>query len=89
MPTIAFTPYLERYVSTKQSKVSGATVREALEAALEKNPKLRGYILDDQGNVRRHVAVCVNGRFVKDRHRLSDHIAEDARVFVMQALSGG
>jgi len=28
---------------------------------------LRGYVLDDQGILRRHVAIYVNGRLVDDR----------------------
>ena len=32
-------------------------------------PALRGYVLDDQGALRRHVAVYVNGEPVRDRIR--------------------
>lgn len=32
----------------------------------------RPYVLDDQGAVRRHMVVFVNGRQITDRTRLSD-----------------
>jgi hypothetical protein len=45
-------------------------------------------ILDDQGGLRRHM-VFVGGEPVRDRTRLTDAVAPDAEIAVMQALSGG
>lgn len=69
--------------------VGGGTVAEAMGEVFAKYPRLRGYILDDQGAVRKHVAVFLNGESVADRERLSDVLPEDGDVFVAQALSGG
>jgi sulfur carrier protein ThiS len=69
--------------------VTGSTVRRVLEAVFEENPRLRGYIFDDQNRLRRHVVVFVNGEPVQDREQLSDVVQESTEVFVMQALSGG
>jgi sulfur carrier protein ThiS len=52
-------------------------------------PLLRGYILDDQGRLRRHVAVYINGQPAKDRITLSDRIAPGDEIAIFQALSGG
>jgi len=52
-------------------------------------PALRGYVLDDQGALRRHVAVYINGRAVRDRVRLTDAVAPHDEIYVFQALSGG
>ena len=52
-------------------------------------PRLGGYVLDDQGALRRHVAVYVNGRPISDRARLADAVAPDDEIYVFQALSGG
>ena len=62
---------------------------EALAAVFARSPTLRGYIVDDQGALRRHVVVFVGGEAVRDRVRLSDAVAPDAEIAVMQALSGG
>ena len=58
-------------------------------AAFAKNPRLRGYVLDDQGALRRHVIVFVGGEAVVDRVRLSDAAPADSEIAVLQALSGG
>ena len=50
---------------------------------------LRGYVLDDQGHLRRHVQVFVDAAMVADRAGLSDPVGDASEVFVMQALSGG
>ena len=46
-------------------------------------------VLDEQGILRKHVVVFVNGEQVVDRVDLSDPVPEGAEVRVMQALSGG
>ena len=67
----------------------GAALRDALDQVFGENPQLRGYVLDDQGRLRKHVVVFVDGRQVTDREGLSDAVGEASEVFVMQALSGG
>ena len=89
MPTVEFTPNLARQTRTASCRVEAATVREALEAVFVQLPALRGYILDDQGAVRHHVVVFVDGASVRDRRALSDAVRPDSEIFVMQALSGG
>jgi hypothetical protein len=86
---VTFTSHLERHVAAPASDVRGLTVREALEEVFTQNPALRGYVLDDQGALRQHVVVFVDGRMVEDRRRLSDPIDDTSELFVMQALSGG
>ena len=87
MPRVTFTGNLQRFVDCPPLEVRGATVREALEAAFEQNPRVRGYVLDDQGGLRRHVVVLVGGEPVQDRRGLSD--AAGGEIAVLQALSGG
>jgi hypothetical protein len=89
MAFIAFSQNLQTHVDVDRSRVEGSTVREALDAVIAVNPRLRGYVLDDRGAVRKHIAVFLNGESVRDREALSDPLPPDAEVFVMQALSGG
>ena len=89
MPTIRFTNNIQRHVSCPTREVAGATVREALERYFAVNEAARGYVLDDQGRVRRHMAIFVDGQQLRDRVSLSDTLAEDAVVDLIQALSGG
>lgn len=71
------------------AKVPGGTVREALEAYFVDHPRVRGYVLDEQGRLRQHVVIFVNGSQLRDRSKLSDPVPPDAELYVMQALSGG
>lgn len=89
MPTVAFTPNLQRHLDCPDVSVTADTVFDALEAVFRDNPRLRGYVLDEQGRLRQHVAVFVAGELVRDRVRLSDTVAANQDIFVMQALSGG
>lgn len=89
MPTVSFTRALERFLAAPSAQVEGATVGEALASAFVSRPKLRGYLLDDQGGLRRHVIVYINGRPVSDRARLSDPVGQHDEIYVFQALSGG
>lgn len=89
MPQIAFTPNLQRHIECPALEVPGETVRSALEQVFMRYPGLRGYILDDQSRLRRHVAVFVDARQVRDREGLSDPVRATSEIFIIQALSGG
>jgi hypothetical protein len=56
-----------------------------LENLFADNPRLRSYVVDDQGRIRKHVNVYV-GDARADR---ADPVGPDDEVFVFQALSGG
>lgn len=88
MVRVTFGSALQRHVPCPPVSVEATTVREALEQVFAREPRLKGYLLDDQGTLRRHMAVFVNGARVKDRRTLADPITE-GEVAVLQALSGG
>lgn len=87
--TVGFTPSLRRHVDCPADTVAGATVREVLQAYFAAHPAVRGYVLDEQGAVRRHVTVFHNGRQIHDRESQADAVAPGDEIHVMQALSGG
>lgn len=89
MAKVEFTPSLRRHLGVSAIEVPGATVRSVLDALFETDARLRGYILDDQGALRKHVAVFVDGRRVANRTDLSDPVGDSSEVYVLQALSGG
>ena len=86
---VAFTQNLRRHVDCPTVDVPGATVREALDRVFADNPRLRGYVVDERGALRKHMSVFIDGAQLVDREHLSDAIAPDAQLYVMQALSGG
>jgi molybdopterin synthase sulfur carrier subunit len=86
---IDFTPNLRRHLACPATEAPGSTVREALNAVFATHPRLRAYLLDEHGRLRKHVTIFVNGRAIADRLALSDAVAPEDEVFVFQALSGG
>jgi sulfur carrier protein ThiS len=86
---ISFTSNLRRHVDCPPAQVVGATVAACLAAYFADHPAVRSYVLDDQGSVRRHVVVFVDGDQIHDPARQSDPVRANGEITVMQALSGG
>jgi sulfur-carrier protein len=89
MPSVTFAPALTRHVACPPQQVDAPTLEAALAAAFRAAPALRGYVLDEQGAVRKHVAVFVNGEMIASRSELGQPLAAADRVMVIQALTGG
>jgi hypothetical protein len=89
MPRVVFTPQLRRFTSTPTVDSSATTLRAALEDAFAVNPRLRGYVLDEQGHVRPNVVIFIDSRRCLDRVALTEPLPPGCTVHVLQALSGG
>lgn len=89
MTTVAFTSNLLRHLKTPTVQAEGVTVRQVLEGYFQVYPQVRGYILDDLGTLRKHVAIFLNRELIDDRIKLSDPTQENDTIYVVQALSGG
>ncbi|MBI3648343.1 MAG: MoaD/ThiS family protein [Actinobacteria bacterium] len=66
-------------------KVDGASVIDVLRALEAEHPRIVGWILDEQGRIRRHVNVFVNGELTREDAPLS----ADDRVQVLHSITGG
>jgi len=89
MARVFFTQHLRRFTETPEVDTQASRLRAALEEAFVVNPRLRGYVLDDQSHLRANVVVFVDGRRCDDRVGLADALRADSTVHVLQALSGG
>jgi len=89
MPHIEFSSHLALHVDCPAMEIEAIGLRSALEKVFENNPKLRGYVLDDQSHVRQHVAIFVDGKLIRDRVNWDLKLNPGSKVHVMQALSGG
>jgi hypothetical protein len=89
MARVEFAKAFQRHVDGPADDVPGATVGEVLGAYFERHPGVRGYVLDDQDAVRKHVTVFLNDEQIADRRGLSDVTGPDDKIHVFQALSGG
>ena len=89
MAKLVFTQQLSRFTEAPSVDTPAGNLREALEAAFALNPRLRAYVLDEQGHLRFHVVIYIDGQRVRDHVRLDDVLRPDSTVHVLQALSGG
>ena len=89
MARVVFTENLQRHVECPPTEANGATVREALEHVFHGNARLRGYVVDERGALRKHMVIFVDGRQIADRQQLGDPVEPSTELYVMQALSGG
>lgn len=89
MPSVEFAPALTRHVDCPKQQVRAGTLGAALDEAFRAAPALRPYVLDEQGAVRKHVAVFLNGDMLVRETALARPVGESDRVMVIQALTGG
>ena len=89
MPRVLFTPQLKRFLDIPEVRTDATTLRAALDASFAGNPRLAGYVLDEQGHLRANVVVFIDGQRCRDRTALDAPRAPDSTVHVLQALSGG
>ena len=90
MPTVKFTYALKRYFpGLRDTPASGASLVEVLREMDTTYPGIRSYLLDEQGNLRKHVNIFIDGSMISDRLRLTDPFEQTSEIYIMQALSGG
>ena len=86
---MVFTQNLQRHVPCPPTDEPGQTVREVLDRVFSAHPRLRGYVVDERGALRKHMSVFVDGALIVDRATLGDAVGPQSEIYVMQALSGG
>ena len=90
MPTVKFTYALKRFFpGLKDTPAKGIILTDILEEIEASYPGISSYILDEQGNLRRHVNIFINGTMIPDRTKLNNEVGEKSEIYIIQALSGG
>jgi hypothetical protein len=90
MPTVKFTYALKRFFpGLKDIPAEGKSFAELFKEIESRYPGLSAYVLDEQGSLRRHVNIFIDGKMINDRNTLKDPFAVNSEIYIMQALSGG
>lgn len=90
MSIVKFTYALKRFFpGLKDTPAKGEILTDILDEIEASYPGISNYILDEQGNLRRHVNIFINGTMIPDRTKLSSKVAEKSEIHIIQALSGG
>lgn len=88
MVQVYFTSHLRHVAPDGAVEAAGSTVRDVLADVFARHPEVRGYVLDDQGRVRVHIAMFLDNVHLR-REILDTSVKPDSELYVMQALSGG
>lgn len=77
---------LRSYTQEKEVEAAGATVAELLSDLDRQYPGIRFRMIDEQGDIRRHIRIFVNRERADG---LAEELAPGDEVQILQALSGG
>ncbi|MEP7129139.1 MAG: MoaD/ThiS family protein [Chitinophagales bacterium] len=90
MPIVKFTNALKRYFpDLKDTPAKEITIAGILHEMEFSYPGVSSYLLDEHGNLRKHVNIFIDGNMISNRTDLNNVIDEKSEVFIIQALSGG
>lgn len=90
MPTIKFTANLKRfYPELSEIELESLDLNEILNQLENRFKGLKDYVVDEQGQLRKHVNIFIGDELIKDRIKLSDTVKPNDEIYIMQALSGG
>lgn len=85
MPEVRLRAPLSELCRSGTLVVAGATVGEVLHRLEREHAAVAGWILDEQGRIREHVNVFVNG----ERGGAATPVGEHDRLHVLPAITGG
>lgn len=86
MPVVRLrAPLSELAGGKRELELDGSTVAEVLQALEREHPDVKGWILDERGQIRDHINVFVNRESGDEETAL----APDDRIHVLPAISGG
>ena len=90
--TVNITGFLTDFtngVSGIQLNSSPATVREALNELWQLHVGLRDRVVTEQGQLRQHVNIFLDGENVRRKQLLETAVPEDGEITILPSVSGG
>jgi len=86
MPVVRLrAPLSELAGGNRELELEGSTVAEVLKALEQRHPDVRGWILDEHGQIREHINVFVNREYGQE----STAVTPADQLHVIPAISGG
>ena len=86
MPVVRLrAPLSELAGGNRELELEGSTVAEVLKALEQRHPDVKGWILDEHGQIREHINVFVNTEYGRE----DTAVVDSDRLHVLPAISGG
>ncbi len=90
MARIKFTSALKRFFPTlTEIEMEGDTVKDVLYNVEKIYPGISSYLIQDDGALRKHVNIFIQGNLIENRQTLNDTVKHNDELLIFQALSGG
>ena len=89
MAVVHFTRWLAGVAPGAPVEIEGETVGGVLAHLFAQNAAARNYVLDEQGQLRKHVCIFLDGERLAHAAALAAPLRPQSEIYVMQALSGG
>ena len=87
---VRFPPHLRRFIDVPEEvDIHSNSLPDLLSQIESRFPGSSAYITHENGQLRQHVNIFLDGKVVVDRKNLSDDLSGVTEVVIMQALSGG
>lgn len=90
--TVSIPSYLAAFAEGRNAlTLDGApgTVRDLLNELWRAHPALQDRIVDEQGEVRQHINIFVDGDAIRHINGMDTPVAKNAEVLIVPAVSGG
>jgi len=84
-------PKLYAYYTANQTAIelNASTISEALTALYIIHPPIQKHLVDQKGNLRRHINLFVNKVNIKELRQLDTPLSEKDEVVILPNISGG
>ncbi|HEX7287375.1 MAG TPA: ubiquitin-like small modifier protein 1 [Candidatus Angelobacter sp.] len=90
--TVRIPSYLAAFAEGRNSlsvESTPGTVRDLLRALWQLHPALQDRIVDEQGEIRQHINIFVDGEAIRHLQGMDTSVPQSAEVMVVPAVSGG
>lgn len=85
MPTVKLYANLRKLAGTKELSITGGTVGEVVNELVRQNPPVGNVVLEN-GELRRHIIVTLNGQNITD---LETPVSEQDIIAIFPPIAGG
>lgn len=89
MVKVVLTANLQKYFPESKFETEANSLKDLLRKMDERRPLFSTYIIEDNGSIRKHVNIFIDGEVLSDKSHTDVQLKSGSQVHIMQALSGG